>query len=292
VILIGKDKTLRKVSDRVLAEMEPVKEGGKPLEWRRRLNALNIKLKNLKLATSSTIHDKDIEWSLDEDKEPHFSKMLKPSIKEELALSGFVDEEEMRDRLYCTVKNKEDETIVGVERVPRPIKVTVRTGEPTEERENRPGGLYWGNAFALDFDPREEGFAFEIRVPKEHLVRLVAAIKADPNAVMEVMMFVLSFTYEVDDFFSEPWHPRNIILNDGAPSFVGWIGITSKLGTHFVPVSTDDETQKEEPEQITQEQRAHAELMQVMAAYLSPLKSVVTALWVLIVVIALYAVYK
>src|ERR1700740_3708207 len=149
--MIASEEKLRKASDRVFQEENPPKDRTGPLEWRRNFNSIRLRLTNLRLVTSCTIQDMD--FVSEKEKELDFAGLLKPNVADHLAIIGLVDEEEMRDRLYCTVEDKEDKTLFSVKRAPRPIKVTIKVGEPTEETAKRPAGLYWGNGFQLDFDP-------------------------------------------------------------------------------------------------------------------------------------------
>jgi len=71
----------------------------------------------------------------------------------------------------------------------------------------------------MDFDPGEDYLYFELPVPKEQLLSLITALRADPDSVVEVGTYLLSFTYEVDDVFREYYYPRGIILNEPAPCF-------------------------------------------------------------------------
>jgi hypothetical protein len=291
--MIAPEEKLRKVSDQVFQEANPPEGRNKPLEWRRDLNVLSFRLKNLRLVTSYTIHDKDFSW--DEDAKREFSNLLKPNVVDHLEIDGLVDEEEMRDRLYILVKDKSDETLFSVNRVRSPLKVSMRVGEPTEQAEGRPAGLYWGNAFTLDHDPRDNGYQFELRVPQAQLLRLVETLRADSASFLQVQVLLLSFTFEVDDFFREPFDPRDIVVNDGAPCFSRWIGVTSRIGQHIVvaPLETDSIEPKDWSEQSkTPELQAQIELTRVLQSFAKPLNSIVTALWILAVGTALHFFFK
>lgn len=283
---------LRKVSDRVLQEAQPPADRSKPLEWRRSVNVVNLRLKDLQLVTSCSIHE-TVFGTEDGDERLGFSKDLKPNIEDGLGIKALVDEGAMRDRIYCAVEDKEDNSLLSLARAPSPLRVTLRTGKPTEATDRHSAGLYWGNAFPLDFDPRDDGYLFELPIPRLQMERLFNAVKTDHNAVIEVSVRMLSFTFEVDDFFREPWDRQDIVASRTAPCFVGWVNVTSKIGLHTVASdpAAEDEEQPQQRE-VPPEQRAHAELMQMLAGYLTPLKSVVTALWVLIGVGILHLLLK
>ena len=291
--MIFKEKKLRKVSDRIFQEANPPEGRNRPLEWRRSFNVLNLQVKRLEVVTSCTIHE--TEFDLTDERIEHFAKLVKPNIADHLAITGVADEDKRKDHLYCLVQDKKEKEIFSIEKAPTPIKVTVKVGDPTEQSEHRPAGLYWGNAFPLDFDPRDEGLQFELRIPRNQMLHLLTALKADQNATLDVQVRLLSFTYEVDDALREPYHPQDILITSTPPCFISWIGVTSKIGNHFIPPiaeNDEDEIDRSQEEQPTPEQRSHAELMHVLVSYLKPLNGVVTALWVLIVVLILYAIFK
>lgn len=294
--MIIKDEKLRKVSDGVFQEADPPQERSRPLEWRRNFNFINLPLKNIKIVTSCSVHDADygdFEWGDEKTAEP--LKLVKADISEQLTISGIVDEEQMRDTLYFAVENKEEKGLFSVERASGNTNVSIKLGKPSEETERTPSGLYRGTAFRMNFGPGEDDLYFELSAPKEQLLSLISALRADPDSTIEVGAHLLSFKYEVDDALREHYHPREIILNESAPCFLSWVGVTSEIGKHVLASESeyDDEDDIEDSyrEELTLEQRAHKELLQVLLSYLKPLNGLVAAIWFLIIVIALSAIF-
>lgn len=300
--MILRDEKLRKVSDGIFQEAEPPEDRSRPLEWRRSFNFVNLPLKNIRIITGCSVHETEFCWEAEKSVNP--LKLVKPNISDNIAITGTLDEDQMRDRIYCAVESKEEEGLFSVERVAGLQKVTLKAGKPSEESEKMPAGLYWGSAFRLNFDPGEDDLCFELCIPKDQMLSLIAAIRADENATTEVRANLLSFTFEVDDALREHYHSRDIVINDLTPCFVSWVGVTSKIGNHSVqsesenedrvalPMPWDEADHPHDEEQITPEQRSYQELLQVLLSYSKPLNNLVTALWVLIVVIAMYAFFK
>lgn len=230
-MIIG-DEKLRKVSDSIFQEADPPEDRSRPLEWRRSFNFINLLLKNIKIVTSCNIHDTDFDWAEEKITEP--LKLVKADISEQIAITGIVDEEQMRDWLYFAVENKEDKDIFSVERASGNTNVSIKVGMPSEENERIPSGLYRGTAFRMNFDPGEDDIYFELTAPKEQLLPLISALRADPNSTVEIGAHLLSFTYEVDDALREHYHPRDIILSESTPCFLSWAGVTSKIGQHYL----------------------------------------------------------
>lgn len=294
--MITGDEKLRKVSDGIFQEAEPPEDRSSPLEWRRSFNFINLPLTNIKIVTSCSVHDIDFEWEEEKSKEP--LKLVRADVSQQIAITGIVDEEQMRDSIYFAVENKEKKDLFSVERALGKTNVSIKVGAPSEENERTPIGLYYGTAFRMNFEPGEDGIYFELTAPKEQLLSLISALKGDPNSTVEVGAHLLSFTYEVDDALREHYHPRDIILNDSTAwswCFLSRAGVTSKIGEHHLESESEydeeDEIEDTHQDELTPEQRAHQELLQVLLSYLKPVNGLVAAIWVLIVVIALSAIF-
>ena len=292
--MIVRDEKLRKISDGIFQEAEPPEDRSRPLEWRRSFNFIDLPLKNVKIVTSCSVHDTDFDWEEEKTDEP--LKLVKADVSDQIAITGIVDEEQMRDSLYFAVENKDENDLFSIERASGNINVSIKVGTPSEENERTNSGIYRGTAFRMNFDPGEDDIYFELTAPKEHLLSLISALRADPNSIVEVGAHLLSFTFEVDDALREHYHSRDIILKDSNPCFLSWAGVTTKIGQHTQTSESeyDDEDEIDdlyEAEQ-TPEQKAHQELLQVLLTYLKPLNGLVTAIWVLIIVIALSAIFR
>ncbi len=159
---------------------------------------------------------------------------------------------------------------MSIERASGNTNVSIKVGAPSEENERTPAGLYHGIAIRMN-DPGEDDISFALTAPKEQFLSLISALRADPNSTVEVMAHLLSFTND-----ALRGH-RDIILNEFTPCFLSWARVISKIGPHYLAP--------------TPEQRAHQELLQVLLSYLKPLNGLVAAIWVLIIVIALSAIF-
>ncbi len=292
--MIKRDEKLREISSDIFQEVEPLKDRSRPLECRRGLNLINLTLKNIKIVTSCSVHDVDLV--LEEDiKTKELLELVKADISEQIAITGIVDDGQMRDSLYFLVENKEEKDIFSVERVSGNINVSIKVGTPSEENKVTPDGLYCGMAICINLDPGDDIY-IELTAPKKQLLLLITAIRADPNSTVEVGTELLSFTYEVDDAFREHYHPRDIILGATNPCFLIRASVTSKIGQHCLAseseYSNKDEIEEEYQEVPTQEQKAHQELLQVLLSYLKPLNGLVGAIWVLIIAIAVSNIFS
>lgn len=291
--MIGKNEKLRRTSESIFQEADPPKDRSRPLEWRRRFNFIDLPLRNVQIVNSCAVHD--TEFHLIEEKEVDPVTLLRTNLSTKTAITGILDEVKVRDRFYFAVKNTQEEGIYSVERPQGQVRVTLKAGEPTEESDSTPGGLYLGNAFRLDFEPGEDDLCIDLSFPEKQINSLIAALRADENAVIEVGADLLSFTFEVDDALREHYDPRDIVIDDSTLCFASWASVKSKIGQHLIQrdsepeeVETDDEHRYE----MTAEQRSHQELMQVLSSYSKPLNGLVKAMWALVIVIALHAFFN
>ncbi len=338
---ISRDKKLKKISDAIFQEEKLSEESSRPLEWRRSFNFVNLPLNNIRIINSCTIHDSD--FIFEEDRNVNPVNFIKPNVKSKIAITGFLDEEKMRDRIYFAIEENKDDGVYGIDCHKGKTIITLKSGEPTEENKKFPVGLYWGNAFRMNFEPDRDDFCFELSMPEEQINTLIASLRLDQSSIFEVGVYLLSYTFEVDDAFSEPWDRRDIIINEtSSMCFASGARVTSMIGTQELSgdeghnkkesdveshecqttdqlshqellnlltstSSTDvasimgsqelqeynkSESNLECHEDRAMEQRTHQELLQAITSYANPLASLVTAIWVLIVVIALNAFFN
>ena len=136
-------KNLKKISDDVYIDAEPTKDGKNPLEWRRSFNFIEIPLKQIKVVTGCTVHDRDFNISLAPTQPlKEEIKLFKPKISGGLTISAFVDYAAMRDTIYIVDPKNSEETFTpslsGNE-----IIVTIAVGVPTNDKQDAPEGIYW-----------------------------------------------------------------------------------------------------------------------------------------------------
>lgn len=291
--MIGKNEKLRKISDGIFQEAQPPEDRSRPLEWRRSFNFVRLPLKNVQVINSCTVHDSD--FVLDDERNANPVNLIKPNLTSMIAITGILDEDKARDSIYFAIKENKDGDIYGIGRHKGKIIITIKSGEPTEEGKNTPAGLYWGNAFRMNFDPGEDDLCFELSMPEKQINTLVASLRADQGFIFEVGAYLLSYTFEVDNALRETYHSRDIVINDSTLCFASWAGVTSKIGAH--ELQSDLENDKEED---NEEYHKRANLRPTLplgaaASYnvlFKPLTSLVTAIWVLIIVIALNALFR
>lgn len=289
-MLITKNEKLKKISDSVFQEAEPPADRNRPLEWRKRFNFIHLPLKNLKIVNRCTVHE--VEFTIDKEKLNNPVELVRSNPTSRVGITATLDEDQVRDSIYFAVEDKEEEGIYYFERAKRETEITLLSGQPTEGAENIPAGLYWGNAFRLDFEPGQDQLCFELAIPEEQMNSIIKSLREDEKSTVEIGARLLSFTFEVDDALREPYHPRDIVIEESTLCFVSSAGVTSKVGTHYKKPDLEqeaDEKASQYKEELTQEQRSLQDLKQAPLSYSKPLNSLVRAVWALIIIIALYA---
>lgn len=291
--LISTNKKLRKISDAIFQEAQPPEDESRPLEWRRSFNFVSLPLKNVQVINSCTVHDCDFVLVGERNANP--ANLIKPNVTSRIAITGVLDEGKTRDTIYFAINENKDGEIYGIGRHKGKTLVTIKSGEPTEEGKNAPAGLYWGNALRVNFDPGEDDLCFELSMPEEQINSLITSLKADQNSMIEVGAYLLSYTFEVDDALREHYHPRDIVINESTLCFASWSGVTSKIGVQELQGNlghNEDDDDGEYHNEQTVKKRSHQELLQAITSCSKPLTSLVAAIWVLIVVITLNALFR
>jgi hypothetical protein len=226
------NKKLRRVSVNVFREAGPPQGRSARLKWRRMFNFVSLPLKNIKIITSCNVHEIKFESDLNKYENP--LELVKTNIYDGIEITGLLDNDLMLDSIYFAVMQNVEDSTFAIERVAGQQKVTLSAGNPTEESESIPVGLYYGGAFRMKHEPGEDDLCFDLCIPKDQMQSLIAAIRADENANVEVEVYLLSFTLEADDLRREFYNPRDIIVDGSTPCFVLKAEVTSKIGNQSV----------------------------------------------------------
>lgn len=299
--VIGKNEKLRKVSANAFQEAEPPKDRTRPLEWRRRFNYISLSLKHVEVINNCSVHDAD--FSLFGESEDIPAKRIKPKIEENISIAALVDDDKVRDRIYFAVEEKQEGSpskwpfptssdqdkpggLYSVEMPQGKKKVLLTPGMPSESGKSFPPGLYPGTAFRMNFPPGDDDLYFQLSLPEKQIHSIVASLRADENAAVEVGAYLLSFTFEVDDALREPYYPQDFVIEESALCFASSVGVKSLIGHHEV------ERALEQAEEPAAGQSLMHESEQRPESYAKQLNALVTAVWVLILVMAVHALLR
>lgn len=280
------NKKVKKNSDIEYMELD----GKHNLKWNRNLNSIALPLQNVKVVTHLNTHDK--EWDFDNEFKNTPEKQIKADIKTSFIITAQVNEDEMRDNIYCLEESDNNDEF-NIVRPSGQIIVNLRAGKPAQEDHKKlNAGSYYGSCFRMNFDPDEDDIIFEMYMPEEQLQTIVTRVKADNNAKIEVFSEFISFTFEVEDSLREHYHSRDFVINDRSNAFVSSIAVTSNVGNHTIKKTIDDDEDDylyEEQPEMTAEQLSHQQLLQVISNLQLPLRSTTTAIWVLALAVIISA---
>lgn len=285
--MLAQNVKLKKFSDSVFHEVDG-KVGERPLEWRRRFHYVRLPVNEIKIIHGCSVHD--TEFNIDDAKKDNPAGCIIPNVETKIAIQCVLDEEEMRDSIYCAVEQKDTDGIYGVEKHKGKTYVTLRSGPPTIEKDGVRAGVYWGLAFRSNYEPGEDDLFFDLHLPEPQLNSLVDALRKDEKADLEIGAHLLSFSHEVDDFFREHYHPQDLIITDSILCFAGSVNVSSKIERQAAIKVSDDDGQGENDSRInelTPEQAAHQNLLRVLNSQDKTLISLKRAAWALVIVVFL-----
>ena len=282
---------LKRVSDIVFQQIDDKEDDSKPLEWRRAFNDLLYSLKNIELETQINVHNKDWDESWDElpesKREP--AKLIKPKVKTSFVIKAIVDEDHFRDTIYCAEEDKANEDIFTLARPNGCTKIIIKSGSPMKVSNEFNDGVFRSCCLRANYERNEDYLLFDLTIPEEQMNTLVNKLQLDPLCNVELYVELLSFSFEVDDLFREPYHPRDIFIPEYGLAFVGGINLTSKLGS----LSSNKIDEEEEDtyynadvaNELASEQILYRELLTLIATFHTPFRRIVYALSFLVFVL-------
>jgi hypothetical protein len=283
--MVSSDERLRRVSDFIYQEANPPEDRHQPLEWRRNFNIVCLPLINIKIVSTFNVHDTD--WNPCNKGTDSPWQLINPEINTTRSISAFIDDEKMRDTIFCAVVDEKEKGIIRLERPQGSTKVILRTGKPTEGSEKFPGGIYPGSCFRMNFEPGEDYLFFEMSLPENQMNDIMECLSRDPNVQIEVDVNFLSFSFEVDDALREWYHPRDLFIEDKAPAPVRSVSTSSSIGARL---DTSDKRSEEGENACTDGVHVQNAPMNQVPIDLSSVTKALTrltvAIWVLIAIIA------
>lgn len=290
--MIFPNEKLRKVSDSILQEFESPKDSSKPLEWRQAFNTIELPLHKMKIVTNLKTHDRD--WDVHEENQENPTRLIKLDVRTQIAITAKVNEEAMRDRLYCTVSDdsEKQKDVFLVERPHGDIEVRLKSGVARDKSELFPSGVYSGSCFRMNYEPGEDYIGFDMTIPEEQMKILVDSLRADTKASLYVNVELLSFSYEVDDALREPHFRRDLIIHKSPYAFVSNIWTVSEIGDHSLNDSAERDDDLDSGETIEEHQEPSNEevllgkQLKALVMLQEPLGKIIFVLWILVIAVA------
>jgi len=287
-------KNLRKVSDSVFHEVTSPETKGKPREWRRSFNTTLLTLKNIEIVSISNVHDR--EWNRLGKKDEDAFDLLKPNIHDVLIIKAIADEDEIVDHFYFVVE-EDGNDIVTLEKAKGYVEITISPGEPTEQGNEFPKGLYPSHLDRIDGIGADflvdDCTTIDISIPDKQFQLLVKSLHTGAPLTINIGIDIRSFMSEVDTALREHYQPKSIVIDGHSICFVTRVVATSTFGVHDEesPIEEDNEDPDDDcflsDESITPEHQSHQELLQALSSHSTSLNGLEKAMWILIGVLGL-----
>jgi hypothetical protein len=285
--IMGTRDLLRFQNKATFQEAEPPEDRSRPLEWRRSFNTISFTAKQLQVEYVYTINEIDYLESMQEaeagEREPADATVVTPVGRRRLRVVCKVPQESIRDSILVTEEKDKEANIYALRRTKAPIELTLTDSEPTEQRGPYATGAYPGLTFHNSLEPGDDNLCMEVSVPTSHLQEIASALKAESTLALQVAVSIQSFSYEVDDALREWYHPRDLFIHGhSAPT-----ALQSLRLVHLEPEPTDDvPLEQDEPyQEVTPENQTPSQLPAIEPPYGPVLKSIKTALWVVVVLL-------
>lgn len=290
--MIFQAEKLKKISSSIFQQLEAPKEDSSPLEWRRTFNTVTLPLRDVKIIT--ILGTRDLAWDINGDHNEDPSKLIKPDLSTQTVITAFVDEELMRDRLYCAApcEHEEQKDIFVVERPRGDIKVILKSSALRDKGDLFPDGVYPGSCFRMNYEPGEDYISFEMTIPVEQMMAVIDSLRGDQALRLSVDVHLLSFSYEVDDFLREYYHPRDLFIDGDPYAFVSGVTVVSSIGKQSEPVTNDCEESTEldcvveDPQEPSNQEVLLSKQLKVLLTLQEPLNKILVVLWVLVFAVA------
>jgi hypothetical protein len=95
------------------------------------------------------------------------------------------------------------------------IQLYLKPGFPTKGDDEFPSGLYGGSCFRMKYSPGDDYLCFEVYLPAEQMNNVLDSLDKNPTMQIEVGLYLLSFSYEVDSL--REWDdPQRLFIEDHA----------------------------------------------------------------------------
>ena len=175
---------------------------------------MSLELRNYNFIDQYEVNDVEIKLLPEEKEGKEHHDAIKGAPSHSLGIRSVVDPDLVRDRLYFGGKTNEDNE-VELRAPTGAITVMIKPGDSVDRENINAEGVFWGNIGHSDFEPEEDDIWLELYLPIDQFQAIADRIHRQPEVITQLLLRVRSFTFEVDDFLREPWHPQDIFISGG-----------------------------------------------------------------------------
>ena len=263
-------------------ETEVSSDGSRPLEWRRSLKSIRIEANSFVVDQIHWVNECDTLTGIiriddaSRDNDASIKETIKSDVKQKLSITSKVSFDSIKDSIYLTVVDDEDEKIFSLLEADGEIILTLSEGsDKTESWGVFSGGAYYGSTY-ID---RDTGnlyiYATVDTLIIENLVKEVREERID-KIILDIVLD--TFSFEVDDALSDFHHKRDLFIHGfSTPAAVQSLLIRGKSFSstpQLAPVSQPDDG----------DSQAHLSVKPVLSSFVvdtSQLKHIKNALWLI-----------
>ncbi|MCB9978603.1 MAG: hypothetical protein H6862_03230 [Rhodospirillales bacterium] len=236
------EKTLiKKIDDYTLIENVPPKEGGGVREWRKGLNALDIKLSQVLIESKFTVNKIDhfAHTIKNIDKKSELKESIFKYIKRDASRSRKVRGKcfKFDNNLYGLVKESEDSALHKHIKLSEGIYVDINECEDEPQRgEPHPNSAYYGTLY---YGTETLKTVIECMVPTSQMDKLINDLNQIPSPEVSIIVEVASFSCEI--------YGDNLLLEEYSEAFLVSINVSSLIQNPVEKIEYKTYNNKKDP---------------------------------------------
>lgn len=209
----ARNEKLKKATEKAYQKAERPEDGSQPLEWRRDIHTIHLKLINVRLIRTLNVNNTGVGIFEIEHDDEHVPE-VESNVSKTISIAADVDQEDFRDRIYFAVETEEDSSIYELQRPQGVFAFAIRPGEARSSEDGRFKDVYAGHLGRNNFEPGEDGIWLDLTAPNDVVDEIAAVLASNPNATLDASVALESFTYEADDAFREWYHSMDMFVDN------------------------------------------------------------------------------
>ena len=276
--MLGPIPLLRQLDHNTLEEVPGPGETGKPHQWRRGFQTIDLVLRDPQLSVRHGLHE--VSYS---DEAPSGStsatSMVRAHRERRVRLEGDLSGTDRGDRFFLSRQAEGSHAaLFQATASPGQIHLLITSSpKPMDGNEFYGPGTYPGALLPTDSDLEISPLTFDLSVPESALEEIFASLAAGTANAVALQVAIYVFTSEVDNALREHHHQQDFLLHGAMAR-----AVVLDIRTVYVPaagVSTIRSTDGE-PTAISAPPPAH------------PLRALVTPLWAIAGILLLLLVLR
>ena len=270
------NENLRFINENTFQEATPPADRSRPLEWRRSFNTVAFETVAQSVEYLYTVNEVDQFAEFDQHPDQGSQPVVNTAAKRRIRINFSISQDKLRDSIFFTDETEKGSGVYQLRPTMGDIQISLSEVEPTEQHGPYGPGTYPGLAFNTNFEALNNSLCIEVGAPTSQLEEITAELKDGYSSVLQVVIGMQSFSYEVDDALRDWHHPRDLFVHGSAAPAV-LLSVRLKFHRPEVPAVAEAPDGEEVADSTFKEPLPAPPLL---PDYSSNLKSIKTALWV------------